>query len=195
MLSGDDYTAARSFGDEWLVCDDIVQVSFDIIPRDILDLLKQKSIKIGDTENEDLRNFVRLKIEETIRGRRTFDEWHSEIDGLFDSFGITRLTPHHAELVFRMNIFSVYSQGMAQQRAEMPDRFPIAYFSPIRDGRSRHIPLAGYYPADKVPLSPIDYGCRCSERYIHKSQVTGNETPFYEEVPQPDLVVFDQRNG
>jgi hypothetical protein len=136
---------------------------------------------------------VRDKIADAIEKKMTFAEFETDVDSIFNAFGVTPLSPRHVELVFRMNVFSAYNNGMAQQVAAMPGRFPIAFFSPIMDNRSRHIPLRGYYPAEIIPIPAIDYNCRCSTRYIHVSQVTGQETPFYNEVPRPDLVKFDQR--
>ena len=189
-----DAVLAKDSSVEWIALDDgPVNISFDVVPQAALELLKKQSIKLSGVENQELLDAVRDKIADAIEKKMTFAEFETDIDSIFNAFGVTPLSPRHVELVFRMNVFTAYNKGQAQQVASMPGRFPIAFFSPIMDSRSRHIPLRGYYPADVVPIPEIDYNCRCSVRYLHISQATGNETPFYNEVPRPDLVKFDQR--
>jgi len=186
--------SARDFSLDWIALDDgPVNISFDVVPEAALELLKNKSLTLSGVENQEILDAVRDKIADAIENKMTFAEFEADIDSIFDAFGVTKLSPRHVELVFRMNVFSAYNNGMAQQVSEMADRFPLAFFSPIMDNRSRHIPLRGYYPADIVPMPPIDYNCRCSVRYVHVSQITGQEAPMYLEVPRPDLVKFDQR--
>jgi len=188
--------SARDFSFEWIAFDDgPVNISFDIIPQAALELLKGQSLKLSGVENQEILDAVRDKIAEAIEKKMTFAEFEADIDSIFNAFGVTTLSPRHVELVFRMNIFSAYNNGMAQQISALPDKFPLAFYSPIMDARSRHIPLRGYYPADIIPIPPIDYNCRCGIRYIHVSQITGNEAPVFSEVPRPDLVKFDQREG
>ena len=187
--------SARDFSPEWIALSMTrpVNISFDVIPQTALELLKKQSVTISGVENQELLDAVRDKIADAIEKKMTFAEFETDIDSIFNAFGVTTLSPRHVELVFRMNVFSAYNNGMAQQVSTMADKFPLAFFSPIMDARSRHIPLRGYYPADIVPMPPIDYNCRCSIRYVHVSQVTGHEAPMYSEVPRPDLVKFDQR--
>lgn len=195
-LSGENSVAAKDESLEWFVCaDGPVSISFNIIPKAALEYLQQKSLQLAGVESEAVKAAVKAKIEEAIKSGQTVSDFRKEIDSMFDSLGITKLSKQHIDLVYRMNTFAAYSIGQANQVADMIDRFPLAYFSPIHDSRSRHIPLEGYYPSDIVPLSPIDYNCRCGIRYVHVSQITGNEVPFYSAVPRPDLVKFDQRNS
>lgn len=195
-MSTDASISGKDSSLEWTALDDEpVNIAFDVIPEAALELLRQKSLSISGVEDQELRDAVRDKIAEAIEKGMTFDEFEAGMDSIFDSYGVTRLSPHHVELVFRMNVFSAYNKGMAQEISEMSDRFPLAYFSPIHDSRSRHIPLQGYYPTDTIPIPPIDYNCRCSVRYIHVSQITGNEEPQYVVPPRPDLIKFDQRTG
>lgn len=183
----------------WFICDnddsDVpAQISFDVIPKEALEYLKTKSIKIAGVELNELNEAVKQKLIDAIEQGETFADFKKNIDSVFDSYGVTQLSDFHASIVFRMNTFSAYSVGQAQQIADMTDRFPLAYYSPIHDTRSRHIPLEGYYKTDSIPLPPIDYNCRCGVRYIHISQITGNEV-VYDTPPAPELIVFDQRDG
>lgn len=159
-----------------------------------MDYLQKRALKISGIEQKELLDSIKQQLEDAIKSGKSFDELKSEIDALFDSAGVTRLSYSHIELVFRMNTFAAYSVGQAQKVADMVEQFPLAYFSPIHDGRSRHLPLEGYYKTDSIPLPPVDYNCRCGVRYIHISQITGNEV-VYEVPPAPELIVFDQRDG
>jgi hypothetical protein len=170
-----------------------VQISFNVTSKEVLDYLREKSIKIAGVEQKELLESIKQELIKAVEDGKSFDELKSNIDALFDSAGVTKLSYSHIQLVFRMNTFSAYSVGQAQKVADMTDQFPLAYFSPIHDGRSRHLPLEGYYNTDSIPLPPVDYNCRCGVRYIHTSQITGNEV-VYETPPAPELIVFDQRN-
>jgi hypothetical protein len=186
--------SAKDSSLEWIALDDgPVNISFDVVPQAALELLKNQSLTLSGVENQEILDAVRDKIADAIEKKMTFAEFETDVDSIFNAFGVTPLSPRHVELVFRMNVFSAYNNGMAQQISAMPGRFPLAFFSPIMDARSRHIPLRGYYPADIIPIPPVDYNFRCSIRYIHVSQITGHEAPMYNEIPRPDLVKFDQR--
>jgi hypothetical protein len=194
VFSGDEYVAAKDYG-EWFVCDDgPVSVSFDIIPQWALEILKKRSISIAGIESDELKNAVRDILVRSIEEGKTFKEFGLQVDLLFDSYGVDRIDIKHLQTVFRTNIFAVYSIAKYEQVKEMQDRFPLIYFSAIHDSKSRHIPLEGYYKIGSAPLAPVDYNCRCSDRYIHISEITGNEVVF-ESIPRPDLIRFDQRDS
>jgi hypothetical protein len=187
---------SKLVSDDWFVCDDgVVKVDFNIIPKDALEILRQKSLRLAGVESDELKKAVKEAIVQAIEKGQTKAEFEATIDQLFDRCGVTRLSSQRIDLVYRMNAFSAYSIGQAKQAASMSDRFPKAFYSAIHDSRSRHIPLEGYYDAEKVPLPPIDYNCRCTVIYKHVSQLTGDEKPFFEEPPRPDLIVFDQRKS
>jgi hypothetical protein len=180
--------------EDWFVCDDVVKVSFDIIPKDALEYLRQKSLSLAGVELEAVKEAVKQAIISAIEKGQTIQDFRAEIDSIFDSFGITKLSTQRIDLVYRMNTFAAYTIGEAKQVASMIDRFPLAKYSAIHDAKSRHIALEGFYHSDAVPLPPVDYNCRCSVIYIHISQVTGNEVVL-EAPPRPDLIKFDQRDS
>lgn len=183
---------------DWFVCGDgPVSISFDIIPKAALEYLQNKSIELAGVESKEILVAVKAKIEEAIKNGVTISDFRKEIDSMFDSIGITKLSTQRIDLVYRMNTFAAYNIGQANQVSDMLDKFPMAYLSAIHDGHARlsHRENEGYYKSDSVPLPPYDYNCRCGVRYIHISQITGNEQPFYEMPPRPDAIVFDQRDG
>jgi len=176
------------------VCDDTVQVSFDLIPVEAVKYLKEKSFEIAGIESDAIRQSINDALVKALEEGKPFDDFKRSVDSIFESFGVTGTSTRHLQTVFRTNIYAAYSIGSFEQVQSMQDRFPIAKYSAVHDARSRHIPLEGYYKIDKVPIPPIDYNCRCTVRYIHISQITGNEKVF-EYVPRPDLVGFDQRGS
>ena len=106
-----------------------------LFPRPLWSCLKKQSIKLSGVENQELLDAVRDKIADAIEKKMTFAEFETDIDSIFNAFGVTTLSPRHVELVFRMNVFSAYNNGMAQQVSTMAGKFPIAFFSPIMERR------------------------------------------------------------
>lgn len=158
----------------WFLCDDgVVRVSFDLIPKEALDYIRYKSLTIAGVEHGKLLNAVKAAIESAIRDGKTVREFRSEVDQIFDSFGIDRLSSRHIDTVFRTNIFTSYSIGSQAQVDQMRDRFPLWRYSAIRDSRTRpdHRDLDGrIFRVGEGPVPPIDYNCRCTAIYIHVSQ-------------------------
>ena len=195
-LSAEASATGKDDDGNWITADDpTVKISFDLIPKDALEVLRQKALKIAGDESGELAEAVKVALQKSLAEGKTFAEFKQDVDHVFAALGVTPLSPRHIETIFRTNIFAAYSIGESQQAASIADRFPLAYFLPIHDDRSRHRPLEGYYQAAAVPLPPVDYNCRCTVRYIHVSEVTGNETPLYDSPPRPDLIRFDQRNS
>jgi uncharacterized protein with gpF-like domain len=192
-LSGEQQIVGKDISDDWFVCDgNGIKVSFNVLLKEALEYLGQKALTISGVEQKELLDSIKQQLIQAMKDGKSFSDLKSEIDTLFDSAGVTKLSPNHIQLVFRMNTFAAYSIGQAQKVSDMIDRFPLAYFSAVHDSRSRHLRLEGYYRTENVPLPPVDYNCRCGVRYIHISQITGNEVVF--EVPTaPELIVFDQR--
>jgi hypothetical protein len=186
--------ALKDYPGTWFACDDTVRLSFDLIPSEAVKYLKEKAFEIAGTESDAIKQSIKDALIKALEEGRTFDEFKRDVNSIFDSFGVTNASTRHLQTVFRTNIFAAYSIGSYEQVKSMEDRFPLAKYGAVHDSRSRHIPLEGYYKIDKVPIPPIDYNCRCVVRYIHISQITGNEKVF-EYVPRPDLIRFDQRGS
>jgi hypothetical protein len=180
----------------WIVCDDgPLKISFELVPQEALKVLRKKSIQLAGVTNEELKKSVIDALVKSAENGESFANWKMDVDAAFEKYGIDNLSSMHLQTVFRTNIFAGYSVGQWNQVQEMSDRFPLARFCPIHDSKSRHLPLEGYYPSKIIPLTPIDYNCRCGNQYLHISQITGNEQPMYSEIPRPDLVEFNQRDG
>jgi len=182
----------------WFVCDDApVKISFDLVPKDALKYLQEKSIKLAGVELEELKESVKQSLIKAINDGKTFAHFKNEVDAVFDQYGVTNLSQLHLETVYRTNTFAAYSIGQQNQFKTMQDRFPIAQLIGIHDARERieHRLNEGYYNPSTVPIPPYDYNCRCTIRYIHISQINGKEQPFWESPPAPSAIIFDQRDS
>lgn len=168
---------------------EVVKISFDLIPKEAIDYLRKKALTIAGVEHQQLIDFVKQKLAETLESGKSFNDFRVEIDQLFDSYGVTRLSQHHIETVFQANIFSSYTAGQLSQVQSMVDRFPLYNYSAIHDERSRHLALEGIYRVGNGPLPPVDFGCRCTIIFIHVSQITGQEK--IRETWNRDLVKFE----
>jgi SPP1 gp7 family putative phage head morphogenesis protein len=175
-LSGEDYVAAKDYND-WIACDDgPVTISFDIIPKEARDYIREKALTIAGVEQAEVIQAVKDKLEEAIKNGTSLDNFKSQINSIFDSFGITKLSSRHLDTIFRTNLYSAYAIGKLAQVDDMRDRFPLWQYSAIHDSRTRlsHLELDGrIFRVGEGPIPPIDYNCRCTAIYLHISQTTG----------------------
>ncbi|MCL5266678.1 MAG: phage head morphogenesis protein [Bacteroidetes bacterium] len=125
---------------------------------------------ISGIEQQQLLDEIKAALIKAVDSHETWTDFNKEVDGLFESYGVTDLHPGHFQTVFRTNLASAYSQGQFSQVLAMPDRFPMWQYSAIHDYRTRpsHMALDGnVYNVGEGPLPPIDYNCRCSAIYLH----------------------------
>lgn len=184
---GEKLTAAAI---QWFALgNEVVKISFDLIPKEAIDYLRKKALTIAGIEHQQLIDFVKQKLAETLEAGKSFNYFKAEIDQLFDSYGVTKLSQHHIETVFQVNVFSSYTAGQLSQVQSMSDRFPLYNYSAIHDERSRHLALEGIYRVGNGPLPPVDFGCRCTIIFLHISQITGQEK--IRETWNRDLVKFE----
>jgi SPP1 gp7 family putative phage head morphogenesis protein len=152
-----------------------IRIAFDLIPREALEYIRFKALTIAGVEHASFLEAIKNSIESAIRNGTPFNEWKLAIDKFFDSYGVTRLSSHHLQTVYRTNIFSAYSVAAQSQVESMVDRFPYWQYSAIRDNRTRpeHRELDRWiFPTGEGPIPPIDYNCRCTQIYIHASEAT-----------------------
>ena len=178
----------------WFICDDnVVRVAFDLIPQEALKFLREKALTIAGIEHQQVLLDVRKLLIQAIQEGRTFDELKTEIDKLFENYGITKLNPWHLETIFRTNTFTSYAVGQLEQAKSMTDQFPLWRYSAIKDSRTRpeHLALDGnIYKVGEGPVPPIDYNCRCTAIYLHISQVESQGLKPLEWEGNPDFVRF-----
>jgi SPP1 gp7 family putative phage head morphogenesis protein len=122
---------------------------------------------------DELRLVAKLKasIQSAMDEGMTFRQWAKGVDEVFSAYGVTPISPHHLETVFRTNTFSAFN--IAKHEAVMDDDNTEGLeYSAILDGRERpeHGAMNGFTAAKDDPVwnrwyppppeSP--YNCRCT---------------------------------
>lgn len=193
MSDASDEVIGRDADDhQWIVCDDVVRVSFDLIPKEALDILRLRAFTIAGVEHDSLIQELRDRLLKALREGETFEQFVQRAHEIFDSFGVTRLADYRIQTVYRTNMFTAYAVGQLNQAVSMVDRFPFWRYSAILDARTRasHRALDGrVFKTGEGPVPPIDYNCRCTAIYLHKSQATGLTASTWAD--QAALVKFD----
>jgi len=110
---------------------------------------------------------------------QSLQDWKDGIDEVFQEYGVTPLSPHHIETVFRTNLSSVYSQAGYDMMTDDPNTIAIEYIAIMDDRvRDEHAALNGFIALKSDPIwdkirPPNGYNCRCdiiplSEYYINE---------------------------
>lgn len=189
-------TLATEFSN-WFVCEDnIVSISFDLIPKDVLEYIRYKSVTISGVEDAELLEAVKEKVRRAIEEGTDFKDFKREVNQIFDSYGVTRIAHNHLQTVFRTNVFSAYAIGQLEQVKLMRDRFPLWRFMAIKDNRTRplHRELDGkVFRVGEGPIPPIDFNCRCTAQYLHESEAAGLEPDAW--TSNNKVVRFDVREA
>jgi len=179
----------------WFVCDDkVVHISWDLIPDDVLQYIRYKSLAIAGMEDAELLDAVRKKLEKAVAEGMDFGDFKGELNQFFDAYGVTRISNNHLQTVFRTNVFSSFAIAQLEQVNAMQDRFPVWRYVAIKDDRTRpsHLELDGnIYDVGEGPIPPIDYNCRCTAQYLHTSQAPEGGFKPLEWKDQPKLVKLD----
>jgi len=164
----------------WIVCEDnLVKITFDLLPKKALEYLNYKAITIAGIEHDQILFDVKKRLLAAIKEGIKFEEWRQSIDEFFDGLGVEKLHPRHAETVFRTNILSSFGIGQLEQAMSMSERFPMWKYSAINDSATRpeHAQYDGkIFKVGEGPIPPIDYNCRCTAIYLHVTQ-TSNVNP------------------
>jgi SPP1 gp7 family putative phage head morphogenesis protein len=166
----------------WFACaDNIVRISFDLIPRTAVEYLRKKSLTIAGIENDELLKAVQARLVLAAKEGKTYSEFETEVDQVFESFGVEPLRARHIQTVFRTNLYSAYSIGQLEQVSLMKESFPLWRYVAVLDSATRpdHRALNGkIFRVGDGPYPPIDYNCRCSAQHLHELEVKAqNLTP------------------
>jgi SPP1 gp7 family putative phage head morphogenesis protein len=166
---------------EWFICDDnTVRINFKLIPEEVLKYIREKAFTIAGVEDDELIADVKKRLEKAVADGTDFKDFKSEVNKIFDSYGVTGISSNHLQTVFRTNVYSAYSIGQFNQVMEMPDRFPMWRYFAVLDSRTRpyHRELNGrIYRVGEGPIPPIDYNCRCTAQYLHTSIIDEQSIP------------------
>lgn len=159
----------------WFVCaDNVVKISFDLIPQAAVEYLRKKSLTISGIENDELLKALQVKLVQAAEQGKTYTEFEAEADQIFTTFGVEPLSARHIQTVFRTNLYSAYSIGQLEQVTLMKESFPLWRYVAILDSATRpeHRALNGkIFRVGEGPYPPIDYNCRCSAQHLHELEV------------------------
>lgn len=184
---------------QWFLCDDnAVRISYDLIPDDVLKYIRFKALTIAGVEDGTLLQAVKDQIERSIRDGKDFLDFKGEVNRIFESAGVTKLSHNHLQTVFRTNIFSSYSVAQLAQVDSMRDRFPVWRYVAIKDNRTRplHRELDGrIFRVGEGPIPPIDYNCRCVAQYLHTTEVQNQGLVAQDWSGNPQVVRFNTRGA
>ncbi len=177
----------------WFACsDERIRVSFDITPERAAQYMREKAFWITGIENDALAKAIQTELERALRDGKTWAEFRSQIDKVFEQFRADRLAPHHLQTVFRTNLFSAYSVAQREQIEKMKDRFPLWRYVAIMDSATRpsHAALNNkIFKVGEGPYPPIDFNCRCTAQHLHEYQVQAERIKPSENVNMPDRVI------
>ena len=159
----------------WFVCDDqVVRISYDLIPENVLEYIHYKALTIAGVEDGRLLEEVKAQIQKAIEAGTDFKDFKPKVNEIFESYGVTKVFNNHLKTIFRTNIFAAYSVAQLRQVQGMPDRFPLWRYMAIKDNRTRatHLELNDkIFNVGEGPIPPIDYNCRCTPHYMHVMEV------------------------
>lgn len=160
-----------AYGLNWIAAsDETVRISFDLIPQDALNYLKEKAFWISGISNQDFLNEVQTALESVMKDGKTYRDFTADIKNIISRLGYDGDSPFRMETIFRTNIFTAYTIGQLSQVDQVKDRFPKWRYVAIIDHRTRplHRELNGkVFNYGEGPIPPIDFGCRCSPQFIH----------------------------
>jgi len=142
--------------------------------------LEEYGFRIAGLEDARILELVKAGLDDALEEGSTVGEFRKKVNALFDAEGITRLSAHHIDNVFRTNLHTAYSAG-AYERMHDPETagyFP--YFEYITAGdesvRPSHAKMHKHVaPRDdsiwQTWWPPNGYRCRCRVRAINKYEV------------------------
>lgn len=138
-----------------------------------------KSISFSVQRIESVAAIVKVKesLLRAIENGESLRDWKKKLNGIFNSYGVTPLKPHHIETVFRTNLLSVYNTANFEQALTDPN---VEYMRAvgIKDARTtdicmQYIDPGVIYPANDpiwVKIRALrHYKCRCSEQPITRA--------------------------
>lgn len=190
----------RAEGMNWYECADHVDISFDLIPQEALNYMREKSFWISGIEDQALLDAIQEKLAAALQQGAGYKDFVQGIQDTIDSLGYSGPTPFRLETIFRTNLYGAYSMGQLSQVEQVKDRFPMWRYHAIKDSRTRpmHRELDGMvFKLGEGPFPPIDFNCRCTGQFIHDLEAAGI-TPVSSEGAQAimqhnNVVRFDQK--
>ena len=147
-------------------------------PKRFAPEMRRTAFTLAAATDEALLGKVQNVIGEALKTGRTTNAV-ADIQGFLEAAGVAPKNPQYAELVYRTNMQSSYTEGTYQEMRspDMQEFFPVYVYHAIKDGRARAHHAARdekYYPAE-VPFVEVRgtgiadaANCRCSFSPIDK---------------------------
>lgn len=186
---------------EWFTCAQGVNISFDVLPESAIKALYYRSLVVSGVEQVEVLQAIKEALGRAMAKHGTYDDFKNEIDQLVEDSGVN---VGHIQTIFRTNLASLYSEGELNQVREMGNAFPMWRYSAIRDQHTRpaHWDFNGtIWQMGDGPIPPIDYNCRCSAIYLHKTETAGlqpgvfNPADYIDPDTGDPVVRFDNRTS
>jgi SPP1 gp7 family putative phage head morphogenesis protein len=140
---------------------------------------RQAAFTVAHVEEIALLDRTKELLGQALEEGWTQQEFIDRLNESFDSAGVTRLNPYHAELVFQQNMTTAYSNGRYQQMhdSEVLRALPFWRYRTMEDERVRrnHRVLDGFVArADDAVWSyiypPNGFSCRCMVEPLLRSE-------------------------
>jgi len=140
---------------------------------------RQAAFTVAHVEEIALLDRIKELLARALEEGWTEQELIDQVNESFDSAGVTRLNPYHAELVFQQNMTTAYSNGRYQQMhdSEVLRALPFWRYRTMEDERVRpnHAVLDGFVAcADDAVWSyiypPNGFNCRCMVEPLLRSE-------------------------
>lgn len=151
----------------------LTRKEFDILSQ----IMKRKAFTIAGVQSEMLLTEIKEAFARTLESGGDWEILKSEIDSLFNKFGVTKLKNYHLENVVRTNLQTVYSEAREKVFSLVDfDEFSSKMVMCVLDERTRpdHAKLHLFTRSSDDPIwnilkTPFDYNCRCTIIMVHKS--------------------------
>lgn len=154
--------------------------SYDVRSVRAESMLRATAFTVAGIENQEILDVLKSDLTSSLEKGTTFAEWQDKANEAYNSFGVTRTSRRHLEVVFRNNLQTAYNAGRwdAMQEPVMKAEFPLWEYNAILDERTRpsHAAMNGkrYKPDDPIWdtwYPPNGHNCRCSVSMISRIEV------------------------
>ncbi len=146
--------------------------------KELTQQAKRKAFTVARVDSESIIKKIHGKLKDAMIGSDNYEDLYDKVMEIFESAGISPISPRHIEVVMRNNLNSQYTDGRFKVFEEMEkSEFPVLQIMAIMDNavRDTHARLHLYTrPVDDPVWSwlrpPFGHNCRCTIRAVHESE-------------------------
>ncbi len=161
--------------------------------------IKAVTFSVQKMENMNALLEVKKSILKAIETGEILEDWKKKLPGVFERYGITPLSPHHIDTVYRTNLLSTYNQARFDEG--MHSEIIVAFrYTGIDDGRHGNDACYNFFNKVFLKTDPIwqkmrppnHYQCRCGLQYVSKFEMENmkeSDKPTIEQIGEihPDF--------